>query len=238
MNVLLIYPNFPDTFWSFKHALQFVHKKAAMPPLGLLTVAAMLPSEWQKRLVDLNVTRLTEKDLKWADVAFISAMVVQRSSTQQVIQRCKAAGLKMVAGGPLFTADYDQFEEVDHFVLNEAELTLPPFLADLERGAPQRVYATEEFADIHQTPAPLWELVDMKSYATMNIQFSRGCPYDCDFCNITTLFGHRPRIKTTLQVIQRAGYFISAWAGGKKCSLSTTTSSATNAFSRMSFCRP
>ena len=197
MNVLLIYPNFPDTFWSFKHALQFVHKKAAMPPLGLLTVAAMLPSEWQKRLVDLNITHLSEKDLKWADVAFISAMVVQRSSAQQVIKRCKAAGLKMVAGGPLFTADYDQFEEVDHFVLNEAELTLPPFLADLERGTPQRVYTTEEFADIRQTPAPLWDQVNMKSYATMNIQFSRGCPYDCDFCNITTLFGHRPRVKTT-----------------------------------------
>ena len=137
MKVLLIYPKFPDTFWSFKHALQFVHKKAAMPPLGLLTVAAMLPSGWQKRLVDLNITRLTEKDLKWADIAFISAMVVQRSSSQQVIQRCKATGLKVVAGGPLFTADYDQFEEVDHFVLNEAELTLPPFLADLERGPPR-----------------------------------------------------------------------------------------------------
>jgi radical SAM superfamily enzyme YgiQ (UPF0313 family) len=202
MKVLLIYPKFPDTFWSFKHALQFVHKKAAMPPLGLLTVAAMLPSGWQKRLVDLNITRLSEKDLEWADVAFISAMVVQRSSSLQVIQRCKTAGLKVVAGGPLFTADYDQFGDVDHFVLNEAELTLPPFLADLEGGTPQRVYATEKYADIRQTPPPLWKLVDMKSYATMNIQFSRGCPYDCDFCNITTLFGHRPRVKTTIQTIR------------------------------------
>jgi radical SAM superfamily enzyme YgiQ (UPF0313 family) len=201
MNVLLIYPLFPDTFWSFKHALQFVHKKSAMPPLGLLTVAAMLPAEWRKRLVDLNVTSLSDKDLKWADIAFISAMAVQWPSSQQVIHRCKAAGLKVVAGGPLFTAMYDKFDEVDHFVLNEAELTLPPFLADLERGTPQRIYASTEFADVHQTPAPLWELVNMKKYATMNIQFSRGCPYDCDFCNITTLFGHRPRIKTTSQVI-------------------------------------
>jgi radical SAM superfamily enzyme YgiQ (UPF0313 family) len=201
MNILLIYPEFPDTFWSFKHALKFVHKKAAMPPLGLLTVAAMLPADWNKRLVDLNVTHLTEKDLMWADMAFISAMAVQRSASQQVIQRCNAAGVKVVAGGPLFTADYEAFADVDHFVLNEAELTLPPFLADLERGVPQKIYATEEFADIHQTPSPSWELVDMKKYATMNIQFSRGCPYDCDFCNITTLFGHRPRIKTTQQVI-------------------------------------
>ncbi len=202
MNILLIYPTFPDTFWSFKHALNFVHKKASMPPLGLLTVAAMLPSGWQKRLVDLNTARLTEKDLKWADYAFISAMVVQRSSSQQAIHRCKAAGLKVVAGGPLFTSEYEQFPEVDHFVLNEAELTLPQFLADLERGEPQRVYATSEFADITQTPPPAWELVDMKKYATMNIQFSRGCPYDCDFCNITALFGHRPRLKTTAQMIR------------------------------------
>jgi radical SAM superfamily enzyme YgiQ (UPF0313 family) len=201
MNILLIYPKFPDTFWSFKHALKFVHKQASMPPLGLLTVAAMLPEGWQKRLVDLNVEHLTEKDLRWADYAFVSAMTVQRSSSQQIIQRCKAAGLKVVAGGPLFTAEYEQFKDVDHFVLNEAELTLPPFLADLEGGVPQRVYKTDEFADIHQTPIPRWELADMNNYATMNIQFSRGCPYDCDFCNITTLFGHRPRVKTTAQVI-------------------------------------
>jgi radical SAM superfamily enzyme YgiQ (UPF0313 family) len=201
MNILLIYPKFPDTFWSFNHALKFVHKKASMPPLGLLTVAAMLPEGWQKRLVDLNVEHLTEKDIRWADYAFVSAMTVQRSSSQQIIQRCKAAGRKVVAGGPLFTAEYEQFEEVDHFVLNEAELTLPAFLADLERGVPQRVYQTDEFADIRQTPIPQWELVDMNNYATMNIQFSRGCPYDCDFCNITTLFGHRPRVKSTAQMI-------------------------------------
>ena len=201
MNILLIYPEFPDTFWSFKHALKFIHKKASLPPLGLMTVAAMLPSEWKKRMVDLNVGALTEKDLAWADVAFVSAMVVQRESTQQVIVRCKAAGLKVVAGGPLFTGEYEKFEDVDHFVLNEAEMTLPPFLKDLEQGRAKHIYTSTEFPDIHQTPAPLWELADLKHYATMAIQYSRGCPFDCEFCNITSLLGHRPRVKTAEQIV-------------------------------------
>ncbi|MCJ7530211.1 MAG: cobalamin-dependent protein, partial [Anaerolineales bacterium] len=132
MNILLVYPEFPDTFWSFKHALKFIRKKAALPPLGLLTVAAMLPSEWSKRLIDANVTKLTKEDLEWADYAFISGMVVQGDSAHQIIARCKEVGVKVVAGGPLFTGEYDQFESIDHFVLNEAELTLPAFLNDLE----------------------------------------------------------------------------------------------------------
>ena len=131
----MLYPEFPDTFWSFKHALAFVDKSAGMPPLGLLTVAAMLPAEWDLRLVDMNVARLTDADLAWADCVFVSAMVVQRECDRGPrIRRCKAAGLPVVAGGPLFTAEHEDFPEVDHFVLNEAELTLPPFLADFARG--------------------------------------------------------------------------------------------------------
>ena len=201
MNVLLIYPEFPDTFWSFKHALRFIHKKASSPPLGLLTVAAMLPAEWSKRLIDVNVTQLAEADLEWADYAFISAMVVQRKSARQIVARCKEAGLKVVAGGPLFSSEYKTFETVDHFVLNEAELTLPPFLKDLEQGSAQRIYTTSEFPDLGQTPIPLWDLANLKRYATMNIQFSRGCPFNCEFCNVTALFGHRPRTKSADQMI-------------------------------------
>jgi radical SAM superfamily enzyme YgiQ (UPF0313 family) len=201
MKILLLYPEFPDTFWSFKHALKFVHKRAVSPPLGLMTVAAMLPVEWEKRLVDLNVSALTPKDLAWADYAFISAMVVQRDTARALIACCRQAGLKVVAGGPLFTMESDQFPEVDHFVLNEAELTLPPFLADLAAGQPQRVYAAADFPSIHQTPVPLWHLAKLKHYDSVSIQFSRGCPYHCDFCNVTTLLGHLPRTKTAAQVV-------------------------------------
>jgi radical SAM superfamily enzyme YgiQ (UPF0313 family) len=201
MRILLVYPEFPDTFWSFKHALRFIHKKAASPPLGLLTVAAMLPAEWEKRLVDLNVTGLTSADLTWADYVFISAMIVQREAARALIARCKDFGAKVVAGGPLFTMEHEQFPEVDHFVLNEAELTLPLFLEDLALGRAQHLYATTEYPDILQTPTPLWQLVNLKNYDTFSIQFSRGCPFSCDFCNVTALLGHRPRTKTAAQII-------------------------------------
>jgi len=169
--------------------------------LGLLTVGAMLPKDWEIRLVDMNVTRLTERDLHWADYVFISAMIVQKASVNEVISRCKKVGVKIAAGGPLFTSEYDQFEEVDHLILNEAEITLPPFLKDLEKGCPRHIYQTSDFADIKETPAPAWNLLDMKRYAAMSIQFSRGCPFNCEFCNVTALFGHRPRIKEANQII-------------------------------------
>jgi radical SAM superfamily enzyme YgiQ (UPF0313 family) len=215
MNILLVYPEFPDTFWSFKHALKFVHKKAGAPPLGLLTVAAMLPADWQKRLVDLNVASLTPADLAWADYAFVSAMVVQRETARELIARCKEAGVKVVAGGPLFTMEYDQFPEVDHFVLNEAELTLPPFLADLANGCALPIYTSTEFPEIQNTPVPLWRLADLKHYESVSIQFSRGCPFSCDFCNVTTLLGHRPRLKTAAQMIAELDYLYAlGWRKG------------------------
>ncbi len=214
MNTLLIYPAFPDTFWSFKHALKFIHKKAAFPPLGLLTIGAMLPKEWPKRLVDINVTKLTESDLEWADYAYIGAMVVQKESALNTVAQCKAAGLKVVAGGPLFVCEHGLFDGVDHFVLNEAELTLPPFLEDLKQGCAKRVYTTTGFADIKETPAPAWGLIDLKRYASMSVQFSRGCPFNCDFCNVTALFGHKPRIKTAAQVIAELdGIYNLGWRG-------------------------
>jgi radical SAM superfamily enzyme YgiQ (UPF0313 family) len=214
MNILLIYPEFPDTFWSFKHALKLAHKRASSPPLGLLTVAALLPPEWEKRLLDLNVTRLTAKDLSWAEAVFVSAMLVQKESARQVISLCRQAGVRVIAGGPLFTSEFEQFPEVDHFVLNEGELTLPPFLSDWQRGEASRVYRTTAFADIRRSPTPLWELVDMRRYAAMSLQYSRGCPFQCEFCNVTALFGHQPRTKSTPQVLAELdGLYDRGWRG-------------------------
>jgi len=201
MRILLVYPEFPETFWSFRHALKFVSKRASFPPLGLLTVAAMLPEEWEKRLIDMNVSPLTDDDLAWADYVFVSAMVVQRRSAQQVVARCNRLGIPVVAGGPLFTEEPEKFPTADHLVLNEAEATLPAFLRDLAAGHPQHIYTASEFPDLTHTPPPLWELADLRRYASACIQYSRGCPFNCEFCNITSLFGHRPRTKTATQVI-------------------------------------
>jgi len=201
MKILLVYPQYPDTFWSFRYALKFISKKAAFPPLGLLTVAAMLPGEWEKKLIDMNVTRLTDGDIKWADHVFISAMVVQQNSVKEVIARCKRLGTRIVAGGPLFTTGYEEFDGVDYFVLGEAEVTLPPFLRDLEEGCARHLYTSNERPDVSKTPIPLWPLINMKHYSSMNVQYSRGCPFNCEFCDIIILNGHKPRTKDKEQVL-------------------------------------
>ena len=203
MKILFVYPQYPDAFWSFKYALRFISKKAAFPPLGLLTVAAMLPEEWQKKLVDMNITTLTDEDIKWADYVFISAMIVQQEAVKEVIARCGELHAKIVAGGPLFTTGYEQLNlgDVDHLVLGEAEDTLPLFLEDLQKGCAQHIYESSEHPEITKTPVPLWELVDMGKYASMNVQYSRGCPFNCEFCDIVILDGHRPRTKDKSQLI-------------------------------------
>src|SRR6266568_2056518 len=145
MNVLLVYPKYPDTYWSFKHALKFVSKKAVNIPLGLITVAALLPDDWNKKLTDLNVSELKDKDIVWADFVFISAMSVQNASVKQIIQRCHQLGTKIVGGGPLFTEEFEQFTDIDHLILNEAELTLPLFLEDLKNGQPKKLHQSDLF---------------------------------------------------------------------------------------------
>lgn len=215
MNILLVYPKYPSTFWSFKHALKFISKKAPFPPLGLLTVASMLPESWNIKLIDMNIEQLKNKDLIQSDFVFLSAMSIQSDSANEVISRCNALKIKIVAGGPLFTSSYESFKGIDHFVLDEAEITLPLFLADLENGIPEKIYRSEgKWADITSTPLPDWKLVKLNMYSSMNIQYSRGCPYDCEFCDITVLYGRKPRTKTSIQVISELDNLFSAgWKG-------------------------
>ncbi|MBW2998710.1 DUF4070 domain-containing protein [Candidatus Woesearchaeota archaeon] len=200
MKILLLYPKCPDSYWSFKHALKFISKKAAIPPLGLITVSAMLPSTWQKKLIDMNVSKLKEKDIIWADYVFISEMHIQQESVNKIIVTCKEYNKKIVAGGPFFSQEYKNYSQIDHLVLNEAEITLPLFLKDLIKGKAKRIYKTSEFADMSLTPVPHYHLLERKKYAYMNVQVSRGCPYSCNFCEITTLFGHKVRMKNPVQI--------------------------------------
>jgi radical SAM superfamily enzyme YgiQ (UPF0313 family) len=202
MNALLLFPSFPDSFWSLDHALGIIGRRSLLPPLGLLTVAAMLPGHWPKRLIDLNIQSLRDEDLEWADCVFLGGLVIQWQSAAEIIARCRAAGKRIVAGGPLFTAAYALFQDADHFVLNEAELTLPRLLADLESGSPKRTYRSREFADLRQTACPLWELADLRQYAVVGIQYSRGCPFSCDFCNVTATLGRTTRVKDASQIIR------------------------------------
>lgn len=202
MKILFLYPRFPKTFWGFKYALPFLRKKASFPPLGFLTVASLLPKDWDKKLIDLNIQNIDEKDLQWADFIFISAMIIQKESVQEIIKLAKKNGKKIIAGGPLFTTGYEEFlDDIDHFILGEAETILPLFLEDLKNGNIKKIYKSDQWPDISMSPIPAWELINTKKYASMAIQLSRGCPYNCEFCDIVILNGRITRIKSKEQLL-------------------------------------
>ncbi|MXX69966.1 MAG: DUF4070 domain-containing protein [Gemmatimonadales bacterium] len=200
-NALLLYPRHPPTYWGNNFALDLLGIRAAFPPLGLLTVAAMFPPRYNLRVVDLNVTSLEDRDLEWADLAFTSTMIVQRPSLEQVVERCNRAGIPVVAGGPHPTTFHREMEGIDHFVLDEVEETFPTFLQDLEDGTAKEVYRAPRKPDVTVTPLPRFDLIDMSDYYSMCLQFSRGCPFDCEFCDITKLYGRVSRTKTPEQMV-------------------------------------
>ncbi len=200
--VLLVYPEIPTTYWSFKYALSFVGKKSVLPPLGLVTIAAMLPDSWECRLVDMNAELLGDDAIAWADMVFVSAMLVQRASFEEVVARCNRLGRTVVAGGPFPTAMHNEIEGVKHFVLNEAEVTLPRFVKDIGNGVPRAVYSDEAKPDITSTPVPRFDLLNIDYYSTVSLQYSRGCPFNCEFCDIIEMFGRKPRTKTPRQFLR------------------------------------
>ncbi len=212
MKALFIYPEFPETFWSLRHAIKFLGVKALGPPLALLTVAAMLPPDWDKQLVDLNVEPLTEEHLAWADLAFVSAMTVQFPSADTVVQRCRAAGVKVCAGGVHYSTPGAPFEPVDHLFIGEAEEVLPIFLADLAQGQALPEYRASRFPSLACSPVPAWELLDHSHYMNMLVQVCRGCPHDCDFCHVIVQYGRHPRYKEPDQVVaELQGLYDSGW---------------------------
>lgn len=194
--ILLVYPEIPTTYWSYKYSISFVGKKALLPPLGLLTVAALLPENYECKLVDMNITHLLDEDILSADLIFVSAMLVQKNSFEKVVESCNRLGKTVVAGGPYPTSSHEKISGVTHFVLNEGEITLPKFLADYEKGNMKRVYTDETKPDITATPIPKWELLDISKYFMVSLQYSRGCPFNCEFCDIIEMFGRKPRSKT------------------------------------------
>ena len=208
MRVLLNYPVFPPTFWSYEKILELVDRKVLLPPLGLVTVAAILPQEWEFKLVDRNIRAVTEEEWEWADLVLISAMIVQKSDFIDQIREAKRRGKPVAVGGPYPTSVPSEAQEAgaDFLILDEGEITLPMFVEALERGKTSGTFRSSEKPDVTTTPIPRYDLLEFDAYDSMSVQFSRGCPFQCEFCDIIVLYGRKPRTKTPAQLLQELDY--------------------------------
>lgn len=218
MRSLLVYPRFPKTFWSYEKILELVNRKVLLPPLGLVTVAAILPQDWDFRLVDCNIRPVTDEEWEWADIVIFSAMIVQKDDLIDLIREAKARGKRVAVGGPYPTSIPQDMRDagVDYLVLDEGEITLPLFVEALERGDVSGEFtANGEKPAVTETPIPRYDLLDMDAYDSMSIQFSRGCPFQCEFCDIIVLYGRKPRTKTPTQLIaELQSLYDLGWRGG------------------------
>ncbi len=202
-NILLVYPTIPNnTYWSFQYTLRFIGKKSGMPPLGLITMAALLPDRYHLKLIDMNIELLTEKDIEWADAVFVSAMIIQQDSLREVVTMCHRMSTPVVAGGPYPTASHEEIPGVDHFVLGEAETLLADFLADFENHSAKPIYRCQKRPALTDSPVPRFDLLKLDAYASMAIQYSRGCPFKCEFCDIWITYGNKPRLKPAQNIIR------------------------------------
>lgn len=204
MKALLIYPLFPPTFWSYEKILELVKRKVLLPPLGLITVAAILPQDWEFKLVDRNIRDVTEEEWEWADLVVLSAMIVQKQDLIAQIQQAKQKGKLVAVGGPYPTSVPEESQQAgaDFLILDEGEITLPLFVEALARGETQGVFRTTEKPAVTETPIPRYDLLELDAYDSMSVQFSRGCPFQCEFCDIIVLYGRKPRTKTPSQLLQ------------------------------------
>lgn len=202
MKILMIYPKFPNTFWSFKFALKFINKKSSFPPLGLLTIASFLPEDWEIKLIDMNVQKLKDEEIYWSDYVFISSMLIQKESISKIIKKVKKFNKKIVAGGPLFTTSFIDYPEIDSIIIGEAELIMHQLIDDILNNNLKHIYKKNEKPDLKFVPLPKWDLINFKKYASMAVQYSRGCPFDCEFCDIILINGRIPRTKLPEQMIK------------------------------------
>lgn len=208
MKTLLIYPEFPPTFWSYEKILELVNRKVLLPPLGLITVAAILPQTWEFKLVDRNITTVTEAEWNWAELVILSGMIVQKSDFIAQIQEAKKRGKLVAVGGPYPTSVPHEIENAgaDFLILDEGEITLPLFVEAIERGETSGIFRTTEKPDVTSTPIPRYDLLELDAYDSMSVQFSRGCPFQCEFCDIIVLYGRKPRTKTPEQLLKELDY--------------------------------
>ena len=211
MRVLLIYPRFPSSFWSYENFLKLVNRKVLLPPLGLITVAALLPQDWEFQLVDRNIRAVSDTEWDWAELVIVSAMIVQQEDFRHQIQEAKRRGKRVAVGGPYPTSlpDNARAAGADYLILDEGEITLPMFVAALEQGELGGIFtARGEKADVTQTPIPRFDLLELDSYQNMAVQFSRGCPFQCEFCDIIVLYGRKPRTKRPEQLLKELEYLV------------------------------
>lgn len=216
MKALLLYPQFPQSFWSYDRTLAMAGLKSHIPPLGIITVAALLPQDWQIRFYDRNVSLETDGDWEWCDLVILSAMVAQKSDFHALIQKALKFGKKVAVGGPYPTSvPQDALNAgADYLILDEGEMTIPLFLKAIAEGRPNRIFRAEEKPDVTTSPLPRFDLLQRDAYFSMAIQFSRGCPFNCEFCDIISLYGRKPRTKEPSQALAELQFLYDlGWRG-------------------------